>query len=72
MLQIIQGAFEFESGSRQPRLIAKDWIEEGFEPHTAKLWIDSGVWSPVLAAELRRQGVHPDEAGLDDSASLPE
>ena len=64
MIQIIQRHGHFETGSRQPKLIAQDWLDEGFDHQQASEWIDSGCWSPVLAGALRDQGISPAEAGL--------
>ena len=66
MVSLISTRGEFESGSRQPRLIAQDWIDEGFDRQEASSWIDAGCWSPVLAAVLRDRGISPAEAGLPD------
>lgn len=66
MVSLISSRGEFENGSRQPRLIAQDWLDEGFDHQEANRWIDAGCWSPVLAAALRDQGISPDEAGIPD------
>ena len=64
MLQLIQSSGQFESGSRQPKLIAQDWLDEGFSHQAAAEWIGSGCWSPVVARALQDQGISAAEAGL--------
>jgi len=64
MVALIQTTGDFDQGSRQPRLIAQDWLDEGFDHQSAATWIDAGCWSPVVAAAMRDQGLSPDEIGL--------
>jgi hypothetical protein len=64
MLQLIQTTGQFESSSRQPKLIAQDWLDEGFDHHSAAAWIDAGCWSPIIARSLHNQGISAAEAGL--------
>ena len=64
MIQVIRSTGQFENGSRQPKLIAQDWIDEGFAHDEAAQWISSGCWSPPLARVMAEAGITPELAGL--------
>ena len=64
MVQIIQSTGEFDAGSRQPKLIAQDWLDEGFTHGEAEQWISAGCWSPPLARVMADSGIDAELAGL--------
>jgi len=66
MLHLIQKLGDFDSGSQQPRLIAQDWLDEGFDHQQAEAWISSGCWSPPLAKSMAEAGITPELAGLPE------
>lgn len=66
MVLLINRLGEFESGSRQPRLIAQDWLDEGFTHQEAEEWIQAGCWIPPLAKAMQEAGISPEAAGLPE------
>ena len=64
MLRVVQRLGHFDNGSRQPRLIAQDWLDEGFDHQEAEQWISSGCWAPPLARAMADSGITPELAGL--------
>lgn len=54
---------------------AQDWIDHGFDAHSASDWLDAYLWDAGTAADLRNAGLTPDQVvaaeeslidGLDD------
>lgn len=66
MLDLIQRHGDFPRGSRQPRLIAQDWIDEGFTPPEAEAYLRAGVVSPPLARVFADRGITAELVGLPE------
>jgi hypothetical protein len=64
ILDIINQHLSFPPRSKQAKLIAKDWQDENFDAQEAQLWLSSGCFSPVAAAEMREAGLEPELIGL--------
>lgn len=63
--EVVRDHGEVAHGSENPEVVAREWVEHGFDAADVRAWLGAHCSQPRAAAALRDRGITPQDAKLN-------